>query len=42
MKGKRVRRKFGWDCHGLPAERGVENAMGIGGRRVVEGSRLEK
>ena len=27
MKGKRVERVFGWDCHGLPAEMGVEKQM---------------
>ncbi|MDR1495057.1 MAG: class I tRNA ligase family protein, partial [Rickettsiales bacterium] len=42
MKGKRVRRKFGWDCHGLPAEQSVENALGIGGRRVIEEYGIEK
>ena len=23
-KGKKVERRFGWDCHGLPAEMGAE------------------
>lgn len=27
MKGERVERRFGWDCHGLPAEMGVEKAL---------------
>lgn len=26
MKGKRVERVWGWDCHGLPAENFVEKA----------------
>lgn len=29
MKGYRVRRVWGWDCHGLPAENKVEVKLGI-------------
>lgn len=29
MKGKRVERGWGWDCHGLPAEVYTEKALGI-------------
>ena len=29
MKGFQVRRKAGWDTHGLPVELGVEKALGI-------------
>ena len=29
MLGKRVERRWGWDCHGLPAEVFVENKLGI-------------
>ena len=29
MKGYHVRRVWGWDCHGLPAENKVENKLGI-------------
>ncbi len=36
MKGKRVERKFGWDCHGLPAEMGAEKELGISGRKAIE------
>ncbi len=32
MKGKRVERRFGWDCHGLPAELTTEKELGISGR----------
>ena len=28
MKGKRVERVWGWDCHGLPAENFVEKKLG--------------
>ena len=36
MKGKRVMRQFGWDCHGLPAEMNAEKGLGISGRKAVE------
>lgn len=36
MQGKRVERKFGWDCHGLPAEMGAEKELGISGRLQIE------
>ncbi|MDR2077663.1 MAG: isoleucine--tRNA ligase [Rickettsiales bacterium] len=42
MKGKRVLRRFGWDCHGLPAEQSAENALGIGGRAAIESYGIEK
>ncbi|MCC7260824.1 MAG: isoleucine--tRNA ligase [Alphaproteobacteria bacterium] len=35
MKGKRVERRFGWDCHGLPAEMGAEKELGISGRAKI-------
>ncbi len=35
MRGKRVDRRFGWDCHGLPAEMGVEQELGVSGRRAI-------
>lgn len=35
MKGKRVERRWGWDCHGLPAENFVEKQLGIIDRRQV-------
>ncbi|MEJ5945185.1 isoleucine--tRNA ligase [Pseudokineococcus basanitobsidens] len=35
MRGRRVERRFGWDCHGLPAELEAERQLGIGGRRDV-------
>src|SRR5260221_458259 len=36
MKGKRVRRVWGWDCHGIPAENKVENKLGITRKRDIE------
>jgi len=35
MRGRRVERRFGWDCHGLPAELEAERQLGIGGKRDV-------
>ncbi len=36
MKGKRVRRVFGWDCHGLPIEEKVDKLLGIKSRDEIE------
>jgi isoleucyl-tRNA synthetase len=35
MKGKRVERVWGWDCHGLPAEVHVERKLGIKDKREI-------
>lgn len=35
MKGKRVERVWGWDCHGLPAEVATEKKLGIQDRRDI-------
>lgn len=35
MRGKRVERVWGWDCHGLPAENFVEKKLGITDRRDI-------
>ena len=35
MKGKRVERVWGWDCHGLPAENFVEKQLNIVDRRQI-------
>ncbi len=36
MRGKRVERRWGWDCHGLPAENFVEKQLGITDRREID------
>lgn len=36
MKGYRVRRVWGWDCHGLPAENKVENKLGLKRKKDIE------
>ena len=35
MHGYRVERRWGWDCHGLPAENFVEKQLGITDRRDI-------
>ena len=35
MQGKRVERRFGWDCHGLPAEVEAERLLGISGKAEI-------
>jgi len=42
MKGKRVERVWGWDCHGLPAERYTEQKLGIHSREEVLEYGIEK
>lgn len=39
MKGKRIERVWGWDCHGLPAEVFTEKKLGIKDRRDI-GSKI--
>jgi len=36
MRGFRVRRKWGWDCHGLPLENLIEKKLGLGTKRDIE------
>ena len=35
MKGQRVERRWGWDCHGLPAEVYVEKTLGISNKKEI-------
>ncbi|MFM9226565.1 MAG: class I tRNA ligase family protein, partial [Actinomycetota bacterium] len=35
MRGRRVERRFGWDCHGLPAEVEAERELGIAGHPEI-------
>jgi isoleucyl-tRNA synthetase len=35
LRGRRVERRFGWDCHGLPAELEAEKELGIAGRKAI-------
>jgi isoleucyl-tRNA synthetase len=36
MQGRRVERRFGWDCHGLPAEVEAEKQLGITHKSEIE------
>ncbi|MFW0776866.1 MAG: isoleucine--tRNA ligase [Rickettsiales bacterium] len=42
MTGKRVERRFGWDCHGLPAEMGAEKELQISGRGAIMDYGIDK
>ena len=35
MRGHRVERRFGWDCHGLPAEMQTEKELGVSGHVAI-------
>jgi isoleucyl-tRNA synthetase len=36
MRGRHVERRFGWDCHGLPAEFEAEKQLGISHKNEIE------
>jgi len=36
MRGYRVERRFGWDCHGLPVEFEMEKKLELQGRKDIE------
>ncbi len=36
MNGYRVKRKWGWDCHGLPLENIIEKRLGLATKRDIE------
>ena len=42
MKGKKVERRFGWDCHGLPAEMEVEKELQVSGRSEITEYGIDK
>jgi isoleucyl-tRNA synthetase len=42
MRGYRVDRKGGWDCHGLPVEIGVEKELNISSKAEIEEYGIEK
>ena len=35
MRGFRVERKFGWDCHGLPVENLIEKELGLEDKQAI-------
>src|SRR5258708_7535974 len=42
MQGRRVERRFGWDCHGLPAEVEAERQLGISGKAEIVAMGIDK
>lgn len=42
MKGRRVERRFGWDCHGLPAEMAAEKELGVTGKQEVQAYGIDR
>lgn len=42
MKGYRVERKWGWDCHGLPVENIIEKDLGLNSKKDIEEYGVEK
>jgi len=42
MRGYRVDRRWGWDCHGLPIEHLVEQELKISGRKAIEQFGIKK
>lgn len=42
MKGFKVERKWGWDCHGLPIENIAEKELGISHKKEIERIGVEK
>src|SRR4051812_27539640 len=42
MKGFYVKRRWGWDCHGLPIEQLVEQKLGISGKKQIDTIGVDK
>ena len=42
MKGKKVDRRFGWDCHGLPIENLIEKELNINSKHEIEAMGIDK
>ena len=43
MKGYRVERRWGWDCHGLPIENIIEKELDLkGGKKGIEAYGIAK
>lgn len=42
MQGKRVRRVWGWDCHGLPIENLIEKDLQLNSKRDIESFGVDK
>lgn len=42
MKGYRVERRWGWDCHGLPVENLIEKELGFKNKKDIEDFGVDK
>ncbi len=42
MLGKKVKRRWGWDCHGLPPELKTEKELGISGKKAITEYGIDK
>ena len=42
MRGKKVERTFGWDCHGLPVEYEMEKELKLSGKKDIEEYGVDK
>jgi isoleucyl-tRNA synthetase len=42
MQGKRVRRVWGWDCHGLPIENIIEKELNLASKKEIENYGVDK
>ncbi len=42
MKGFRVERRWGWDCHGLPVENLIEQELGLKNKKDIESIGIDK
>lgn len=42
MKGYRVERKWGWDCHGLPVENIIEKDLGLNSKKEIDELGIDK
>ncbi len=42
MQGRRVDRRWGWDCHGLPVENEVEKELDLGNKTDIEAYGIDK
>ncbi|MGL4986529.1 MAG: isoleucine--tRNA ligase, partial [Treponemataceae bacterium] len=42
MKGRKVERRFGWDCHGLPVENLIEKELNLNSKTDIEAYGIDK
>lgn len=42
MRGKKVKRRFGWDCHGVPVEHEVEKLLNLKNQQDIEKLGIKK